>query len=399
MTKLAHSLLFPLLLVFYEITTYLSNDMYLPALPNMMTDLALSTKQVQWSLTVWFVGQACFPFVIGALSDLLGRRKVLLGGGLVYIFATVLCAVATRYDILLLGRFIEGGMVAAMLVPGYACIHETYEHKEAIRILALMGSVSVLAPALGPLFGGFILLAASWRAIFWLIALMAVVAIALLYRFMPETLPKEKRQPIHLGKLAQAYFNVVSNRRYMMLMSALGFVFAGFIAWISAGPLLVIESFQRSEIEFGVVQLVVFAIYIFGNRLVKVLMDWLGVSALVQLGLGCTLLGGIFVSLLAYLYPNALYPFLAAFMIYSFGAALCFAPLNRTIIESSQESMGVRVAMFTVCLTIYGAFGSAMAGLYYDGSVRSLAALIAGAIALGCVCKWLADLGKKPIQA
>lgn len=399
MTKKIHHLLLPLLLVFYEVATYLSNDMYLPALPNMMTDLQLSAKQVQLSLTWWFVGQACFPFVIGALSDRLGRRIVLLSGGVVYILATILCALTRSYEVLLIGRFIEGGMVAAMLVPAYACIHESYEKKEAIRILALMGSVSVLAPALGPLVGGFILLVGTWRDIFWVIAVMATLAIGLLFRFMPETLPVEKRQPLHLGTLLKGYYQVLINRRYMMLMSALGLVYAGFIAWISAGPLLVIDEFQRSAVEFGVIQLVVFAVYIFGNSLVKYLMEWLGVLALVQLGLGCSLMGGILVYLTAYFYPTSLYPFIIAFLIYSFGAALCFAPLNRIIIESSEELMGIRVAFFTVCITIYGAIGSAAASWLFNGSVKSLAILIASAIVLSCACKWAADLRLKPIHS
>jgi DHA1 family multidrug/chloramphenicol efflux transport protein-like MFS transporter len=399
MTKLVHHLFLPLLLVFYEVATYLSNDMYLPALPNMMTDLHLSAKQVQLSLTWWFVGQACFPFVVGALSDRLGRRLVLLSGGVVYILATILCALATRYDVLLIGRFIEGGMVAAMLVPAYACIHESFEKKEAIRILALMGSVSVLAPALGPLVGGFILLVGTWRDIFWVIAVMAIIAIGLLYRSMPETLPVEKRQPLHLGTLLKGYYLVLVNRRYMMLMSALGFVYAGFIAWISAGPLLVIDDFQRSPVEFGVIQLIVFAVYIFGSTLVKYLMEWLGVLVLVQFGLGCSLLGGILVYLTAYFYPTLLYPFIVAFLIFSFGAALCFAPLNRMIIESSNEIMGIRVAFFTMCITIYGALGSAAASLFFNGSVKSLAILVSAAVVLSCACKLAADLRLKAVHS
>src|SRR5579883_2704724 len=81
MTNTSKSFIFPLLLVLYEISTYLSNDMYLPALPQMMADLGLSAKEAQLTLTTWFLGEASMPLIMGIISDRLGRRPVLLMGG------------------------------------------------------------------------------------------------------------------------------------------------------------------------------------------------------------------------------------------------------------------------------------------------------------------------------
>ena len=238
MTIKTRPLFFPLLLVMYEIATYLSNDMYLPALPDMMQDLGLTMKQAQLTLTTWFVGSATLPLVLGVVSDRYGRRPVLLIGGLIYIAATIFCAITTDNNQLLIARFIEGAAIPSMMVAGYACIHEFYEQKEAIRILALMGSVTILAPALGPLLGSIILLFSSWRGIFWFIAILSALAIALLFQAMPETLPPEKREPVHFATLLKQYTSVVTNKRFMLLLGVLGFMFTGFIVWITAGPLL-----------------------------------------------------------------------------------------------------------------------------------------------------------------
>src|SRR5579862_2548418 len=109
------SFLFPMLLVIYEIATYLSNDMYLPAVPEMMRDLSLNTAQVQLTLTLWFLGLASMPLMIGVVSDRFGRRPVLLIGGIIYIFANAICALTTDYFILLVLRFIQGSMAATMM--------------------------------------------------------------------------------------------------------------------------------------------------------------------------------------------------------------------------------------------------------------------------------------------
>ncbi|VVC76952.1 Multidrug transporter MdfA [Aquicella siphonis] len=386
MTAKIKPLLFPFLLVLYEIATYLSNDMYLPALPDMMRELNLSMKQAQWTLTTWFVGSASLPLVMGVISDRYGRRLVLLTGGVIYTLATVVCALTTNANSLLAARFVEGAAIPSMMVAGYACIHELYEQKEAIRILALMSSITVLAPALGPLLGSIVLYFSSWRGIFWIIAAWAALAIFFLNKWMPETHPPEKRHPVHFGTLFKQYWRILTNKTFMLLLLVLGFTFMGFIVWITAGPLLVIESFHYSPLVFGLIQAEVFAAYILGNHWVKYLLEWVEVKSLILGGLGITLCGGLLALLFAIVFPDKLVLFVIAMTIYSFGSALCFAPLNRSIIEASEEPMGVRVALFTVLWTGFAVLGSLIASLFFNGAILSIALPVAVAIVISCLC-------------
>lgn len=391
MTPPQKNLIFPFLLVLYEITNYLSNDMYLPALPQMMRDLGLTTQQAQLTLTAWFLGQASMPLIAGAVSDRFGRRPVLLLGGIIYVLATIACAITLNGPLLLIARFIEGSMVPAMLVAGYACIHELYEQKEAVRILALMSSISVLAPALGPLAGSIELYFSTWRIIFWTIALSALIMLLLLYKWMPETLSPEERHPLQLGLLFKKYSKILTNIKFMLLLFVLGCIFGGFIVWITASPLLIIQTFHYSAITFGVMQAAVFAVYILGNRWVKYLIEKLSIIQLIRLGLFITLCGGLLMFVFAICFPQAIYAFLSAMMIYSFGSALCFSPLNRMIIESSDEPMGIRVALFTIGITGFAALGSAMASVMFDGHIASIAYPIAAAIVFACLIKGVAN--------
>ncbi len=372
--------LLPFLLVLFEIATYLSNDMYLPALPAMMHDLHLTMPQVQSTLTIWFLGAAFMPLFMGAFADRFGRKPVLITGGITYFFANVICAFASTLPILLVTRFIQGGMVAAMLVPGYATIHDLYEEKEAIKILALMGSISILAPALGPVLGSIILLFASWRWIFGIIALLTLISVALLAYYMPETLLPENKHPLILKNLYQQYKKILLTKRFILNICVIGFIFAGFIVWITASPLLIINNFQYSALAFGIIQAIVFCSYIIGNRQVKYLLDTLGTNALIYLGMIITALGGLAILIFALLFSTSLFLFIIGMLIYSFGSALCYAPLNRRIIESSDAPMGARVALFTAFITGFSSLGSGTASLFFDNNILSLALLISGAI-------------------
>ncbi|MBV9575444.1 MAG: multidrug effflux MFS transporter [Gammaproteobacteria bacterium] len=389
MSQKKPSLLFPLLLVLYEIATYLSNDMYLPALPQLMRELNLTQQQAQLTLTTWFAGQASLPLIMGVISDRYGRKPVLLISGIIYIIATVICALTTHFYVLMIARAVEGGMVAAMLVCGYACIHELYEQKDAIRILAMMGSIVVLAPALGPLAGSIVLYFTNWRGIFWLIAFLAFLSIALLAKFMPETHPLEKRSPLHWAMLFKRYGRIISHTTFMQLMMVLGFIFGGWITWITAGPLLIIENFHHTPLSFGLIQAAIFSVYILGNRCIKYLLTAMEVNMIIRLGLIISLIGGLLALVLSLIFPAQLSPFLGGMAVYSFGSALCFAPLNRLIIESSTESMGAKVAMFTVFLTLFAVLGSISSSIFFNGSVISLACLISSAILISSLLKMI----------
>ncbi|OGT59940.1 MAG: hypothetical protein A3E85_04785 [Gammaproteobacteria bacterium RIFCSPHIGHO2_12_FULL_45_12] len=380
-------IIFPLLLVLYEISTYLSNDMYLPALPDMMRDLHITTQQVQLTLMIWFAGLACTPLIFGALSDRFGRRPVLLLGGLVYVIASAACALATDFTFLLWVRFIQGCAIPTMMVAGYASIHELYDHKEAINILALMSAITILAPAFGPLLGAIILYVANWRDIFWVITIWSSLTLIFLFYYMPETHAPALRHPIQLPVLFKSYWRVITNKAYMLQMCILGCLFGGFIVWISSGSLLVMESFHFTAMEYGLFQIFVFAFYFIGNLLVDPLMDTLGIDLLIRLGLSIGMLGAIFMSVFAVLFPQNIYPYILALSFFSFGTALCFAPLNRMIIEASDEPMGIRVAFFTVFLMLALAIVSYIGAHIYNGTILSVALITTLSMLTACLLK------------
>ena len=180
-------LLFPLSLVFLEIGTYLANDMYLPGLPTISEQLGISQDQAQYTLLVWFLGSGSLQFLTGPISDSLGRRVVLLSGAILFCLSSLVCAMTSNLTLLLIARFIQGSAICAIVVPGYAAVHEHFESQSAIKIIAIMGSVTILAPAFGPLLGAIVIEVSHWRAIFWTLTIWGLIAFLILFFVMPET--------------------------------------------------------------------------------------------------------------------------------------------------------------------------------------------------------------------
>lgn len=202
-------------------------------MPQMAQQLHTSDHLIQLTLTVFFLGNATMQLILGPLADRYGYRPVLFGGGIVFVITTLMCGTSTHVYPLLIARFFQGSAVTSMVIAGYATIHALYDQKRAIKTLAWMNSITVLAPALGPLFGAIILLMGSWHWIFFILALWAILALIALHRYMLEI--SEKTTAISPKKIMHQYYDAFTTWSFMRPTLCLTLLFAAMIVWIAAG--------------------------------------------------------------------------------------------------------------------------------------------------------------------
>ncbi len=366
---------FPYIIVFFEVATYLSNDMYLPALPSMMRDFSISEHEAQSALIIWFLGSISGQLILGPLSDRFGRKLILCLGALLFMLSTLLCATASSLHTLLIARFFQGTGVCFAQVPGYACIHESFDQKQAIRWFALMMGITVLAPALGPTIGSIVLLIANWRWIFGILVIWSAIATLLFLFWMPETLPPEKRTPLAFKKVLCDYYHILVNPKFLSSMCTLGFIFITFILWIAAGPFIVIDEFGKSALYFAMCQAAIFLIYIIANHSVSAIMEKMSLQSMIHIGMIMAAIGTLFCFCCALLFPKSLLCFVIGFMIFSFSSGFVFSPLNRLAIESTTQPMGSRTAMFSMSLSGFATLSSVLVSLFYDKTLFSIACI------------------------
>lgn len=382
--------LFPYLLVLYEVMVYLSNDMYIPAVPQLMRDLHIDAHIAQLTLTSWFLGGVSLQLILGPISDCYGRRPVVLCGGIVYILSTILCALSPNAHILLIARFIEGTVQSSVVVAGYAAIHELFETRRAIIILSTMGSVVVLAPAFGPLVGSLVLFVGTWRTIFWLLAIGSILLISLLYRYMPESNKNIGKYILQLRPVLQSYLRIIKSPTFVINTLIFCILFGVFIVWLTGGPFAIIVQLGRANIDFGWSQVFIFGAFMLGSRLVNRFIDFLGLQRMVNWGLMLALLGGILAYLLTF-NPTNLYGMVFGLMFFSFGSSLAFGTLNRLAMEGSHEPMGAKMAVFSTAMTGFGAFWSAVVSGLAINTLPMLAKLVLIQIVCACLVMWISQ--------
>ncbi|HEP1896653.1 MAG: Bcr/CflA family multidrug efflux MFS transporter [Kluyvera cryocrescens] len=229
----------------------LSIDMYLPALPVISAQFGVPAGSAQMTLSTYILGFAVGQLLYGPMADSLGRKPVILGGTLIFATAAAACALAPTIDYLIVTRFFHGLAAAAASVVINALMRDIYPKEEFSRMMSFVMLVTTIAPLVAPIVGGAVLVWFSWHAIFWILAVAALLASAMVYFFIDETLAVEKRQPFHLRTTLGNFASLFRHKRVLSYMLASGFSFAAMFSFLSAGPFVYIELNHVSPQHFG----------------------------------------------------------------------------------------------------------------------------------------------------
>ena len=149
------------------------------ALPAIGRDLQASAADLQWTINAYLLPLSALLLLGGAAGDHFGRRRMLVGGILLFTAASLACALAPGLELLLAARVVQG-IGAAMLMPNsLSILSHAFSGEEKGRAVGTWAAVGAIASAFGPPLGGWLVDAVGWRAIFYINLPVAAVAIGL----------------------------------------------------------------------------------------------------------------------------------------------------------------------------------------------------------------------------
>lgn len=240
-----------LLLLLGALTMFgpLSIDMYLPALPAIGRDLSAAATQT--SVSAFLAGMAIGQFFYGAAADRFGRRPPLLFGLGLYVLASVGCAMAASYEMLVWARLLQALGACAGAVIARAIVRDRFGHTESARVLSLMMMISGVAPIVAPLLGGLVLAIADWRTIFFGLAAFGAAMFVLAFVRLPETRSDATAQQALAESPLRAYGALLSNRRFVGYALAGGLNGATLFTYVASSPELIIGFYQIPAAHFG----------------------------------------------------------------------------------------------------------------------------------------------------
>lgn len=260
------------LLVALSATAPMTVDMFLPSLPTMADEFGATKSTLQLAVTLFIISFAGSQLVYGPASDRIGRRPALMAGLILFIAGSLLALSARSVGMLLAGRVVQGLGGGAGPAIAQAIVLDVYGRARAARVLSYMSIALPLAPAIAPIFGGFLHDAFGWHSVFVTLAIIGVLLLVAYRLGMPETRPPRAPGTNGVGGLVRDYRTIFSSRTYLAYASVMGLMFGGQLVFISSSSFVLQGEFGLSAqwfgLSFGLVALGIMAGATISSRLV-----------------------------------------------------------------------------------------------------------------------------------
>jgi DHA1 family bicyclomycin/chloramphenicol resistance-like MFS transporter len=262
----------------------ISTDLYLPSLPGMARDLNATVPEVQLTLSLFLAGLALGQLVYGPLSDRFGRRPVLLAGVVLYFIASLACVVAPSMTVLVVARFIQALGACAGPVLCRAVVRDVHGREGSARVLSYMAAAMALAPALGPIIGGFLEVAFGWRANFVALAVYGFAGLVAAVAILPETNRAPDIEAANPLRVLATYLGLMRQRVYLGYVLCAAFAYSTIFSFISGSPFVLVDMVGLAPDAYGFCFAAVVVGYIVGAVASGRLTRKLGIDRLIAVG-------------------------------------------------------------------------------------------------------------------
>ncbi|MGP3696443.1 multidrug effflux MFS transporter [Rhodobacter sp. NSM] len=368
-------------------TVAFSIDSMLPALPRIAAELSPDApNRAQLILTSFVLGMGIGTFVAGPLSDRFGRKRVIVGGAVLYCLAALCAWAAPTLELMLAARVAGGLGASAPRVVALALVRDLYRGREMARIMSFAMLIFTLVPAVAPLLGTVVIDALGWRGIFLSFLAFSAVSILWLSIRQPETLPPEARRDFSLSGLATAFREVISHRVILTAIGVQTLVFGALFGTLSSTQQIFDITWDRGEsfpLWFAVIALMAGTASLVNAALVM----RLGMRFLVTVALGVQFLLSLGMWGIS---ANDLWPEALAFPAYVawttgvfFTAGLTLGNLNALAMEPVGHIAGMAASVIGSIATVLAVGLAAPLGLAFDGTPLPLMLGVATFAGLG----------------
>jgi MFS transporter, DHA1 family, multidrug resistance protein len=360
----------------------LSTDMYLASLPTIRVAMQASVATTQLTLSVFLAGFACGQLVHGPVSDRLGRRPVLLAGFVLFVAASVWCALAGSIESLITARFVQAFGAAAPSVLARAIVRDLYHGPRAGRELSRMGTVMGLVPALAPVLGAALQSSFGWQANFVVCAGFGIVLAMVSAAMLPETARIAAAGRFSPAALLGSYRRVLSSRAYLAYVGMSATTFCGLFAFISGSSIVLQGTYGLGPVAFALCFSVMVLGYMAGTMLAARVIGRLGIDGTIGVGVRCLLSGGLAMLVLVLAGLGGAAGLVAPMAVFAAGVGLVLPQAVAGAMTPFPDMAGAASSLFGIIQTTTAALSSALLGALLSLSPLPLPAMIAASGAL-----------------
>lgn len=371
----------------------LVNDMYLPTVPSMMKEFHTTPSMTQMGISMAMIGMGIGSVLWGSASDRYGRKPVLIISLVIFVLATAVSLFSKNITFFIICRLFQGLGAGGAMVLSTSIPADVYMGRQLAKLMAIIGAVNGVAPALGPVVGGLMTDWVGWRGIFVVLLVIGVGMTFWTTRYT-ETLPPARRlHTIGLKGYVKAYKSLFTNGRFMLYVTIKAVAIGLLYAYISSAPFIIQTHYGFSAMTFGLI--------FGGNALTMGIGSALAPRFKVMkqaMVVGCVGMFVFAVAVAAVMWhesPFWLYEILTIPMLLFSG--MIFASSNTLAMEVGRDEAGTASAILSVVKYAFAAVVSPLVGLgniFHSSAIAYVAVTAIALILAGCAYRLapLADM-------
>ena len=350
----------------------IGTDMMLPALGIIAVDLKLQTgNHAQLIITVFLLGTGLGQLISGPISDTYGRKIVLCTGISLFILASIAAIITSDFLMLLIARFIQGLGISAPRSAGTAMVRDLYNGRKLARVISLAMMIFVLAPAIAPLLGQFLMISFGWRSIFTACTGAGLIAFVWLVIRQEETLIVKNRQPFLISNLMQGYKTTFTNKRVIISTLVQALVLGGLFSYIASAPQIFSE-WLNVESKFPLYFCGIALFSALSNILNATLVEKLGMWFLSTCAIGFNMIFSIIILSIYYLELIPIFFYLPVFIMWScvllFTMAMSVGNLMALAMEPVGHIAGLASSIIGSTSTLISITIAILIGMLFNGT-------------------------------
>jgi DHA1 family bicyclomycin/chloramphenicol resistance-like MFS transporter len=336
----------------------------------------MPTPAMELTISGYLIGFSSGQLVWGPLGDRFGRKRPIAVGLVLFIIGSVGCALAGSANEIIAWRVVQACGACAGVVLSRAMVRDIYGAERSGAMLSTLITVMAVAPLVGPLLGGQILILAGWRAIFWLLVVIGVLTGAGLAT-IPETLPAHMRSRHGMLGILTGYRILFVDGRVMACALIGGFFYFGVFAYVAGSPFAFITFSHVPPQLYG---------FLFGGGILTIMLaNMANVRLLPRFG-GLQLIGwgaigsagaGLILFLAAWTQWGGLLGLVLPCYVFVGASGLIVANSMARAMAYRPDQAGAVSALLGAAQYGFGMLGSAAISLMADGTPRPMSAVMA----------------------
>lgn len=355
-----------------------------PTLGAFAEAYSVGQGEAQFLIATYLFGLGIGQPVLGALSDRLGRRPVILGGFALFTLGSLACTFATSFPVLLLCRFLQALGVSVGTVGARAIVRDTHDALGAMQALSWIGAAMGIAPVVGPVLGGVLTGLGGPQSVFAASAVLGVLVLVAMYFGLTET-RDVRADTTEVQHWTIRYRQLLTSPEFMGYTLMYAFMQGCFFAFLAVAAVVFANHLGMNETKFGIVWGAMGLVYVAGAASAGRLTRKLGVRPTLLLGTRLILLAGFSLLAATAAFGVTLSGLLLPLTVLMFAAGIQTPLAVGGAVNCRPDIAGTAGGLSSsLALVISGSF-SILAGFFYTGDFLPVAALIAASAGMSVV--------------